>query len=239
MKLTANSSLLITMPIIGIAYGAVFHYVLMPMFGNSIIHCVTLGTTFGFINYFIAMGIYKKYNLLKKSNKKLQSDLKVDKLTGAFNRGAFDNDMDKLQDKGVYSMIFIDIDNFKKFNDQYGHKTGDEVLIKVAKAIQSSIRSSDKAYRYGGEEFVVVLHNCDKDNALDIAEKIRKSISNIENQPYPSITASLGVSTFPEDGSTVQTIVETCDSALLKAKSLGKNRTFVCVTQKHEKRLIM
>lgn len=165
---------------------------------------------------------------MKKSNKKLQSDLKVDKLTGTFNRSVFDNDMGKLLDEGIYSMIFIDIDNFKKFNDQYGHKTGDEVLIKVAKAIQSSLRNSGKVYRYGGEEFIVVLHDCDKQNAMDISEKIRKSICIIDNQPYPNITVSSGVSTYPEDGATALTIVETCDSALLKAKSLGKNRTFVC-----------
>lgn len=155
----------------------------------------------------------------------LWNDLRIDKLTGIFNRRAFDYDLDILQCESSYSMVFIDIDNFKKFNDRYGHKIGDEVLIRAAKEIQLNLRNSDKVYRYGGEEFVAVLKDCDKQNALDISEKIRNGVEHIDNKPYALISVSLGISSYPEDGNNARVIIENCDKALLQAKNLGKNRT--------------
>ncbi|MGE5630021.1 MAG: GGDEF domain-containing protein [Caulobacteraceae bacterium] len=228
MKLTLNSSLLISMPIIGLVYGIMFHHIVMPLFGNSLIHCLTLGVVFGFINYFIAIGIYKKYNVLKKSYKLLHKDLQIDKLTGLFNRRVFDNDIQELSFDDTYSMIFIDIDNFRKFNNEFGHQTGDTVLKKVSQTIKATVRANDKVYRYGGEEIVILLKDCDKKDAFEIAEKIRVNISKLDNSPFPPITISLGISSYPEDGTEIDKIIEACDNALLAAKKLGKNRVFVC-----------
>lgn len=225
MNRSTNYMLLVLLLIIGGLFGASIHYILMPVFGDSLVHCINLGVLFGVISYFTTRIIHMKFKSLQKVNKDLAWDMEIDTLTGVFNRNSFDSALRKLQDVCVYSMAFIDIDDFKKFNDQYGHKIGDEVLIRVAKAIQSSIRNSDAVYRYGGEEFVVILRDCDKQNAWVISEKIRKSVSGIDMRACLNVSVSLGVSTYPDDGVGVEGIVEASDSALLLAKSLGKNRT--------------
>ncbi len=173
----------------------------------------------------ITQMIYIRVDTLKKTIKALMFDNAMDKLTGVFNRRAFDNTLAKLDYAELYSMVFIDIDDFKKFNDWYGHQVGDEVLAKVAHVIQSSLRRNDSVYRYGGEEFVVILQDCTKQCALEIAEKIRRNVSGLEIQSCLNVTVSLGVATYPDDGETVNRIVEASDSSLLLAKNLGKNRT--------------
>ena len=131
----------------------------------------------------------------------------------------------KIQKDKNYSLIFMDIDNFRSFNNEYGHKIGDRVLQQVSQTIKSSIRSNDRAYRYGGEELVILLDNCPKDVAFKIAEKIRININKIDTSPLPSITVSLGVATYPEDGDNILNVVEASDNALLTAKKSGKNTT--------------
>lgn len=213
----------------GLIYSLFYHFVIMPLFGSRLIHCISQGIVFGFINYFISIGIYKKYNLLKKSNKLLKKDLQIDKLTGLFNRRTFDNDIQELPIEDTYSIIFIDIDNFRKFNNNYGHQTGDTVLKKVSQTIKASVRVNDKVYRYGGEEIIIYLKDCDKKKAFEIAEKIRLNISELDNSPFQSITISLGISSYPEDGMEIDKIIEVSDFALLTAKKLGKNQVYVGV----------
>lgn len=229
LKLTLNTSLLISMLTTGLIYSLFYHFVIMPLFGSRLIHCISQGIVFGFINYFISIGIYKKYNLLKKSNKLLKKDLQIDKLTGLFNRRTFDNDIQELPIEDTYSIIFIDIDNFRKFNNNYGHQTGDTVLKKVSQTIKASVRVNDKVYRYGGEEIIIYLKDCDKKKAFEIAEKIRLNISELDNSPFQSITISLGISSYPEDGMEIDKIIEVSDFALLTAKKLGKNQVYVGV----------
>lgn len=122
-----------------------------------------------------------------------------------------------------YSLIFIDVDDFRIFNNEYGHDSGDAVLKHVCETIKNNIRQNDRAYRYGGEEIVVVLKECTRINAIQIGEKIRSAISSINNSPQPSITISLGVASYPEDGKDIATIIKVSDKALLKAKKSGKN----------------
>ncbi len=122
-------------------------------------------------------------------------------------------------------MIFIDIDNFRDFNNGFGHKVGDQTLCKVGQIIKSFVRIGDKVFRYGGEEIVVTLTDCNKANALKLAEKIRGGVSSLDNDPYPKVTVSLGISSYPEDGKTVEEILEKSDRALLIAKEQGKNRS--------------
>lgn len=229
MKLSTQSSLLISLLLIGLIQGITFCEIIIPLFGNSMVYCVSMGVVFGFINYFLASGIYKKYDSLKRSNKLLQKELKIDKLTGLLNRRAFDADMKELSESEAFSMIFIDIDNFKKVNDQFGHPSGDIILKKVSQAIKSGVRNIDRVYRYGGEEIVILLKDCDKNSALEIAEKLRSSTSGLDNSPLPQITISLGISSYPVDDNNIPNIIKSCDDALLSAKASGKNCTYVCI----------
>lgn len=225
MKLGLHLRLLISMLITGLAYGSLYHYIIMPLLHGELIHCISSGIIFSLINYFIIIRIYKRFYELQKVNKTLKKSINVDKLTTLYNRRAFDDDILKLSKYETYSLIFVDIDNFRRFNNEFGHKSGDIILHKVSQIIKNNIRDSDKAYRYGGEEIVILLKDCDKIKAFEIAEKIRKNISKFDNSPLPSTTISLGVANYPEDGTNFSDIVEYSDKALLFAKRSGKNCT--------------
>lgn len=226
MLLGSKVKLLTIMFSIGIIYGLVFHYFFMSYFLNSVLHCILMGALFGLLNFFVAQNFYVKFNLLKENNKHLNIEVKRDKLTDLLNRRAFDNDLHKLDSCERYSLLFIDIDNFRNFNNKYGHKIGDMVLAKTAAKIKDSIRPGDFVYRYGGEEIVVFLNNCERKCAFRIAERIRENISNINNSQYPPITVSIGISSYPKDGKNIKEIIEKSDAALISAKNSGKNCVF-------------
>ncbi|MGD9678831.1 MAG: GGDEF domain-containing protein [Vulcanibacillus sp.] len=227
MKLSFKSSLLLSMLAIGIAYGLIYHLIIMPLIGNELLHCLVQGIIFGLINYFISISIYRKYHELQNANKLLNKNLNIDKLTGLLNRCAFDTNIQEFCSNNTYSIIFIDVDNFRTFNNKFGHQTGDMVLQKVSNVIRNSVRASDMVYRYGGEEIVILLKDCDKKIALEIAEKMRININKLDNIPYPAITISLGIASYPEDGTEIENIIKASDNALLKAKELGKNQSCV------------
>lgn len=192
-----------------------------------------MGITFGLLNYLVSYKIYIKYSLLKETNNALKQELQLDNLTGLFNRGSFEKDLPEISNNDCYSLVFIDIDNFRIFNNEFSHKAGDIVLKKVSQTIKANIRSKDAVYRYGGEEIIIILKDCSKKNALDIAEKIRININQQDNSPYPKIAVSLGVSNYPEDGNVYNEILEACDNALLLAKKSGKNRTLAYNYETH------
>jgi diguanylate cyclase (GGDEF)-like protein len=127
-----------------------------------------------------------------------------------------------------FSLIMIDIDFFKKFNDTYGHQAGDAVLRGVAHTLKRSVRSSDIVCRYGGEEMVIILKDTGFDEATAIAEKICKTIASkpfkIAANTEKQVTISLGVSTFPQCGSTPQEMIEFADKGLYVAKENGRNQ---------------
>lgn len=173
---------------------------------------------------------------LKEANWKLENLSLVDELTGMPNRRNF-NQYINIQwancafSKSYLSMIMIDIDNFKAYNDNYGHIKGDECIKSVAKCIMESLgRPLDLAFRYGGEEFVVLLPNTDLDGSKIIAERIRKNIENIKIEHNYSetsnfVTISLGISTIlPDYKFHFHKFVESADNALYKSKNNGKNR---------------
>ncbi len=219
-------SLLTSMLFIGLVYGLSYHYVVMLIFGeNELIHCVVSGILFSLIMYFVSIRVFRRFYDLKEINKNLEKNIDTDKLTSLYNRSAFDNDILNISEYKAYSLIFIDIDNFRRFNNEFGHKAGDIVLQKVSQTIKNNIRCDDRAYRYGGEEIIILLKNCNKYKAFEIAEKIRINISKIDNFPLPSITVSLGVANYPEDGDDISNIVESSDNALLTAKMSGENCT--------------
>ena len=162
---------------------------------------------------------------LETTNQKLLQAAITDPLTGAYNRRYFYEISQKFISFAQREfldeyLIMLDIDNFKKINDTYGHDIGDEVIKHLVNTVKSSIRSSDVLARFGGEEFVIFLNNISRENALKIAEKIRKNIQNssVEGVKY---TISLGVAKVTGD---IETTIKHADLALYEAKNSGKNR---------------
>lgn len=127
-----------------------------------------------------------------------------------------------------FSMIILDIDFFKKFNDTYGHQSGDAVLRQVAQTLKRSVRATDIACRYGGEEMSIILPNTGKNVAHSTAEKICERVSSnkfkLQGEKEVSVTISLGVSTYPQDGQTPSELIEAADKRLYNAKNNGRNQ---------------
>ena len=218
--------LLVAMVCTGILYSLLLLYFMtIPLFNNLVLHCIITGTLFGLTNFIVAVLFYKRLEKIKRLNQQLKLSLMTDNLTGLLNRRAFDWDTENFDNSGLYSLIFLDIDNFRDFNNHFGHDIGDNVLRKVGETIKACVRATDRVYRYGGEEITLILMDCDKKNALKMAEKIRSEISRLDNQAYPQITVSLGVSSYPDDGRYIHDIIVASDKALLKAKRSGKNCT--------------
>lgn len=221
--------LLIAMVFTGIFYAAVLLYFMpMPLSSNTFLHCTLLGALFGVTNFIVAVLYYRRHEKLTSINQQLKTSLMTDSLTGLLNRRAFDQAIKDVDDSGIYSIIFLDIDNFRDFNNHFGHDIGDNVLKKVGETIKACVRASDRVYRYGGEEITLILIECDKKNALRMAEKIRLEISQLEHQAYPQITVSLGISSYPDDGRYIHDVIVASDKALLMAKQSGKNCTISC-----------
>ena len=157
-----------------------------------------------------------------------------DELTGIYNRRKLNNlltyhinEFKRYIKK--FSIIFIDLDDFKKINDTYGHAIGDKVLQKFVQITKDNIRDVDIFARWGGEEFILLLPNTDIDDAYIVSEKIRKSIENYHDNLIGFFTVSLGVSSITVDD-TEESIVEKADKALYRAKSDGKNKTVIYST---------
>lgn len=130
--------------------------------------------------------------------------------------------------KSPFSIVMLDVDHFKSFNDQYGHLTGDRILKRIGQIIKESIREIDIAGRYGGEEFCVALPETDLDGAILAAERIRLATQQAVIQAYDQsikATISLGVATFPGGGRHAEELLDNADWALYRAKALGRNRT--------------
>lgn len=163
--------------------------------------------------------------------RRLVADLEMlsttDALTGLRNRRAFDEKMlDEHQrsarSQQPYSLLLIDIDHFKSYNDEFGHQAGDDVLGEVARIMQYTVRNYDMAARYGGEEFAAILPNTGKTGAMELAERLRRAIERAEwlNR---QITVSVGVATLLA-GQSIPALIEEADRALYTAKEQGRNR---------------
>ena len=171
---------------------------------------------------------------LQRDLDEVRRESMLDPLTKIFNRKCFDEGLAQAMTEATRSgeplaLILVDIDHFKRFNDTYGHQTGDQVLRLVAMTLKSNIKGRDLAARYGGEEFVAILPSTDLDGAVIVADNIRKAIQAKEllkrstNEKLGRITASFGVAMFrPED--TANTLIERADRCLYAAKHAGRNR---------------
>jgi len=163
----------------------------------------------------------------------------IDGLTNLYNHRAF---KDLLQVEiersrrygGTITLLILDLDNFKRINDTYGHLHGDYVLKKSAKLIRSSVRTIDTVARYGGEEFAVILINADKNDCIKTAERICSNMRNFlfnKGRMTERMTISIGISRYPGDGEDMQTIISSADRAMYKAKRAGGNQV---VMYEHE-----
>jgi len=174
-----------------------------------------------------------KANHLKEKLESTTREALIDAVTGLHNRKSFDMRIsvfyeDFQKDGDPFSVIMLDIDHFKKFNDKYGHKVGDEVLNHVGSIMRNTLKGKDFPARYGGEEFIVLLPTTLLDNACILAEQLRKNIFMKKlkltrtGERIDTITVSLGVSEIkPKD--TVDSLIERVDKALYLAKNSGRN----------------
>lgn len=173
---------------------------------------------------------------LERVNRELEAMAKIDVLTTLFNRRAFDAtfqmEYEKVETSGCpLSLILIDVDYFKHYNDCYGHPSGDAILQRIAAVIKENVhRASDAAVRYGGDEFAIVLPMTDSAEALCIAERVRKGVEALEivNQASPTghVTLSLGLKTYRQgEAVSRKDFFESADQALYHAKATGKNRS--------------
>jgi diguanylate cyclase (GGDEF)-like protein len=169
---------------------------------------------------------------LIEKNKELQTLSITDSLTGLYNRKHF---MEALatevarakRHKHPCSVMMIDIDHFKKYNDTFGHQAGDDLLKKIGRIFTESLRSIDYASRYGGDEFIVLLPEVGSGGVVEVAERIRERVDAealSSDAKMVVITVSIGVAAFPEHGKNPETIIATADGALYHAKRSGRNR---------------
>ena len=158
----------------------------------------------------------------------------TDSLTSLWNHGYFQSRLQEevslaQKNKQNLSIIMADLDNFKVYNDTLGHQEGDQILIQIAQILNNSVRKQDTIYRYGGEEFAILLLQTNKQEACVVAEKIRMSVEQNgfrkqEIFPNRKLTISLGIAAYPDDAASKDSLLEHADKALYSAKHQGKNR---------------
>ena len=156
-----------------------------------------------------------------------------DAMTGLYNRRFLEEFIDQVMNqaargKETYSVMMLDVDFFKKVNDTYGHDVGDMVIVEIGKVLKENIREADLAIRYGGEEFIVMLHNATEEGALEVAAKIHsvfaQLVFDVGAGETMQKTMSIGIARFPTDGDTIWKCIKFADTALYVAKTTGRNK---------------
>jgi diguanylate cyclase (GGDEF)-like protein len=163
---------------------------------------------------------------------RLEQRSRIDELTGLFNRRYFE---ERLKEEfarhsrygDVFSIFMMDLDNFKTYNDVYGHPAGDVLLSNVGRIIKGSVRNVDHAFRYGGDEFVVILPKTARDAAYVVAERARRQIAEDMGKKAIAVTCSIGLASYPADAMLSGELVDVADIALYHAKRTGGNRIFL------------
>jgi two-component system chemotaxis response regulator CheY len=177
----------------------------------------------------IAERILAVHDQLARQNARLAELAATDELTGVKNRRRFREDLDLLFGQASrqgypLSLILLDIDHFKSYNDAFGHPAGDRVLQQVGRILRSTVRGHDVVARYGGEEFVVLLPSTAANDAVEVAERLRAGIAT-QDWPHRPVTASFGVATSDPATPDADTLVEHADRALYASKEAGRDRT--------------
>jgi len=185
---------------------------------------------------------------VNKSQEGLIALARTDRLMGICNRGVFDDyfvkhHADAVGRQGQYALCMIDVDNFKKYNDRYGHTAGDDVLRRVGQVLAATLRENDFIARYGGEEIVVLLDEIDAKNARRVGDRLRKLVSALNithkgNEPHGRVTVSIGVAVFRADqAESPGDVLSRADQALYQGKADGRNTVVVAGLDHVEQRL--
>lgn len=160
-----------------------------------------------------------------------------DPLTGLFNRRYMEESLKReilraAREQATIGIVMTDIDFFKRFNDRYGHSAGDELLARIGQYLRSSIRGSDVVCRYGGEEFILFLPECNRESTYNHIERIREGVLNLDVEYHgirlEGITLSFGIAIYPDQGTDAETLINAADGALYRAKEQGRNCVVVC-----------
>jgi len=188
-------------------------------------------TALGIVNRGVEIGAYLQETML--ANVEMERLAKTDPLTGLYNVREFKDSLQKYttqahQRAGRLSLLLVDIDHFKVINDTYGHPVGDEVLKEVGKVLTEVSRTFDIVCRNGGEEFSILLPDCTLATAMELGERVRRTIDEhsfaLPDGNRVSVTVSVGVSAYPETAQSAQDLYAFADDALYLAKSKGRNR---------------
>jgi diguanylate cyclase (GGDEF)-like protein len=191
---------------------------------RSAIHTALWGASF--LNAFFCAYVVYTRSTLVRMRRLFEKQSTRDHLTGLLNREFFN---DRVQEEiarasrngEILALLFCDLDHFKDINDAQGHQAGDEILKEVAKSIENSIRRIDLAFRWGGDEIVVILSNTSRNGVLIAADRIRNGISKISKWAHASLDVSMGAALYPEHGKNVDELIHMADRALYIAKKGG------------------
>lgn len=156
----------------------------------------------------------------------------VDGLTGLYNHRHFQTLLAQEMNRSrryshSLSLMMVDMDNFKRYQDAHGHIAGDEALIRIAQTIYRAVRGADAVARYGGEEFTVITPETSKEAATIVAERIRKAVARTKLSPGEYLTASIGIASYPSDAQDEGQLISRADQALYQAKRAGRNQVKV------------
>ena len=163
---------------------------------------------------------------------RVEQRARIDELTGLFNRRHFEERLTEEISRhsrygNEFSILLLDLDNFKSYNDICGHPAGDILLSQIGKIIKSSIRDADQAFRYGGDEFAAILPQTARNNAYAVAERVREQIAEEMEKKAITVTCSIGLASYPSDGVIPGELVTVADTALYYAKRTGGNRVYL------------
>lgn len=156
---------------------------------------------------------------------KAEQELMLDAKTKAYNYRYLTEWLDNPENEERLALLFIDIDDFKVYNDRYGHEAGDHALKAIAQKIMASVRSVDRVVRFGGEEFVVILPDANSTRAVRVAKRIQTNLAELSQTKLEDIvTVSIGIALYPDDGIDKMDLIHAADTAMYRAKAEGKNQ---------------
>lgn len=168
----------------------------------------------------------------------VQEETRLDSLTRVYNHGYFIQTLQAQAEtcrlsKQPLSLIMLDIDHFKQYNDSFGHVIGDEILVSLCSAIRSHIKHSDAVGRWGGEEFAISLPNTDAEQAMLVAQRISQTLADFkfdDNKTFPVPTVSMGIAAFPHEAEEISKLIDLADKRLYLAKQRGRNQVEAALT---------